>query len=121
MRLNALQEGPSRPFLRADGGRRSARSLPLTGPQDSVYGRVARLASNAGDAPDDVKPREALQELLRVKDLYTAEPSHLGTFDIDRVKASSLGASVKDVEDLPPPEQRATLAAPDTHVLRGLL
>ncbi|CAK0804818.1 unnamed protein product, partial [Prorocentrum cordatum] len=86
---------------------------------DSVRQRVGRLVSSAGDAPADLKPHDALQELLRVKDLYTVEPSHLGSFDVERVKVLSAGVSVMDMEDLLPPDQRAMLADPEGQILRN--
>ncbi|CAK0895213.1 unnamed protein product, partial [Prorocentrum cordatum] len=85
---------------------------------DSVFGRVARRVSSAGGPPTDLKSREALQELLRIKDLNTVEPSNLGCYDLDPVNLLTSGVSVKDMEDLLPDQQRAMLSDPDRHTFR---
>ena len=56
--------------------------------------------------------------MLRVRDLHAAEPRYLGSFDYDRVQALSAGVSFKDMDNLLPPEQRATLADPDGQISR---
>ena len=58
----------------------------LTAAQASIVERVAQRVTRGGHLPREVPLQGALLAMLKMKDLYDAEPALLEEFDFDRVK-----------------------------------
>ena len=85
-----------------------SRASPTSVQATMLHGVHRRIASY-GDAPPDLTPSGALQELLKTKDLYGQEPRHLASYSADKLRIVRAGVTPKDARGLLPPEAAARL------------
>ena len=78
--------------------------------QQSVLDRVQRLHACYGDRPESATPDTSLAELVKCKDLYSQEPTHIAPFDISRLKVAKGTVRPQPALDLLRGEARRRLA-----------
>eukprot|EP00972_Heterocapsa_arctica_P054016 7958403-Heterocapsa_arctica.AAC.1 len=80
-----------------------------TGVRHSVFQNVARKVAQCGPCPSDHDTQQALEELLRAKDLYAQEPKNLAPFCAKKLKILRGNVNPKDAKELLPPAMRKYL------------
>ena len=80
---------------------------PFSAAQASAIERIRRRVGGFGKPPPCFSHREALQELLRVRDLYHQRPSVVVPFEESRLKILRKAPRPKEITDVAPPEVAA--------------
>ena len=76
----------------------------LSKTQESAYRRIRRRVSRYAEAPHDLQPRGALQELLKTGDVYSSDvPSSTASFVADGVRVLKGDLEPKEIEEVAPP------------------
>jgi hypothetical protein len=101
------------------GSSRGGRELSdISASQRSILARVARRVAWYGRPPADVPQQGALQELLRMRDLYDDAPRALVECDIDKIKVLKRTFEVRDIRSRLPPEGQHFLDHPERFIER---
>ena len=81
-------------------------------------GLVDRIAAY-GDRPEVGSPDQALHDVVRIKDLYSQEPSNLAAYSMDRLRVARGRIEPKPVEDLLPPGLTALVKDYKNQILKS--
>ena len=92
----------------------------LSKTQESAYRRIRRRVSRYADAPHDLRPRGALQELLKTGDVYSSDiPNSTAPFVADGVRVLKGDLQPKEIEEVAPPHIAEMLASPGEFIERS--